>query len=145
MESLQRMKKLFTACIMIVLLSANVFGYATKNYLQKSNGDIIRFNTNVETGVHVFLGEGKNKKIAIMDDRSFEYEFQHRDGKSKYFTFRKQGYRDVTVVVGTKLDDAFWFNAMNYSSTTGSSTDSWTTKNARQYTPNHFYIEMEKI
>jgi hypothetical protein len=130
---------------MIVLLSANAFGYATKNYLQKSNGDIIRFNTNVETGVHVLLGEEKTKKIAIMDDRSFEYEFQHRDGKSKYFTFRKQGYRDVTVVVGTKLDGAFWFNTLHYSSTIASSTDSWSTKNSRQYTPNQFYIEMEKI
>ena len=123
----------------IFFVKVNVFGFATILH-SISDGDDVVFNSNVEKMRVFFDGQ----PIGVMYG-TMKYKLQ-RNGKDRRIEFRKDGYRTETLIVGTQLAITFWGNAIfSFGSITGSSTDSWSTKNSRQYTPNQFYVQMEKI
>ncbi|MBD97571.1 hypothetical protein CL648_02055 [bacterium] len=123
----------------IFFVKVNVFGFATILH-SISDGDDVVFNSNVEK-MRVFVD---GQPIGVMYG-TMKYKLQ-RNGKDRRIEFRKDGYRTETLIVGTQLAITFWGNAIfSFGSITGSSTDSWSTKNSRQYTPNQFYVQMEKI
>ncbi len=132
------MKKSLMLLCMLVFLSSNSFGFATIMH-SITGGDEITFNSNVE-GVSVYIDGNPIGKIR---SGSMSYKIS-RDGTNKLVKFEKPGYRTEEVLIGTKTAGAFWGNFIA-GGTFGSSTDSWSTKNSRQYTPNQFYVEMERI
>ena len=136
------MKKIFLVLFLAFLFSLDSFGYATIfQEVWKDGGDKITFNSNVNE-VTVYID---SRPIGIIRGGALEYTLA-RDGKNKFVQFKKPGYKDEEIFIGTKLALTFWGNVgFLYFGTTGSSTDSWSTKNSRQYTPNQFYVEMEKI
>jgi hypothetical protein len=132
------MKKLLTALFLCIFLGTDAFGSAT--IFNSVIGDEIYFNSNVE-GVRVFVD---GRPIGSITHRTLKYKIK-RNGQRKYVMFKKRGYRTEEVFIDTKLAPSFFLNGVfGSSSTSSSSTDSWSTKNSRQYTPQQFYIEMEK-
>ncbi len=123
-------------------MSLDSFGYATGvQEIWKDGGDKLTFNSNV-SDVKVFID---GRPIGFIRNGALEYVVS-REGADKRLEFKKSGYKTETLIIGTKLAITFWGNiGFVYSSPTASSIDSWSTKNSRQYTPNQFYIEMEKI
>lgn len=133
------MKKIWVMVLMVCAFSTSAFGFATM-YQAYKGGDSISFDSNI-SDVEVYYN---NQPIGIIKGGSFVYRLK-RDGESKSFTFKKPGYKDVTVVANTKLDTLFWLNILGTTgSSFGSSTDSIFTKNAYEYSPNQFYVNMEK-
>ena len=133
-------KYLLMLALVLGIHSSQAFGWATIITTVKG-GDTIVFNTN-QPNVNVFLD---GVKVGVVDGSSFEYKLK-RDGNAHSFAFKKDGYKDVSVLVNTKFDNFFWFNAMPFigGGCLGSSTDSWFTDSVREYTPNRFYIDMVK-
>jgi len=132
------MKKVLVLLSLTGFLSLNSFGFATILH-SITGGDAIRFNSNVDN-VAVYID---GQPVGKIKDGSLVYKIS-RDGMNKQVRFQKSGYKTEEVTIGTKTAGAFWGNLIT-GGTTGSSTDSWSTKNSRQYTPNQFFIEMEKI
>jgi len=123
----------------IFFVQVNVFGFATILH-SISGGDDIVFNSNVEK-VRVFID---GQPIGVMYG-TMKYKLQ-RNGNDRRIEFRKDGYKTETVFIGTKLSPTIWGNAIfTYYGFSSSSTDSWSTNNSRQYTPNQIYVQMEKI
>lgn len=123
----------------IVFVKVNVFG-AASILSSLRGGDEIIFNSNVQK-VRVFIN---GSPIGIIHS-TLKYRLE-RDGAPKRVDFKKDGYKTETVFITTKLSPSIWGNAIfAYYGSFSSSTDSWSTRNSRQYTPNQFYIEMEKI
>lgn len=131
------MKKIWVMVLMVCAFSTSAFGFATVVTAVKG-GDNITFNSNV-TDVQIYLN---NQLVGSIKGNSFIYKLK-RDGESKSFTFKKAGYKDVSLVVSTSLDPLFWGNIV-IGGSLGSSTDSIFTKNAYEYSPNQFYVNMEK-
>lgn len=123
-------------------MSLDSFGYATGvQEIWKDGGDKLTFNSNV-SDVKVFID---GRPIGFIRNGALEYVVS-REGADKRLEFKKSGYKTETLIIGTKLAITFWGNiGFVYSSPTASSIDSWSTKNSRQYTPNQFYVEMERI
>ena len=63
--------------------------------------------------------------------------------QEKVFTFSKAGYKTQKVTLTTSFDNLFWGNLL-FGGSIGSSVDSWFTNNAQEYSPNQFYVSMEK-
>ena len=131
------MKKVLVLLFLSAFLSLNSFGFATILH-SITGGDEIRFSSNVD-GVAVYID---GQPVGKIRNGSLVYKIS-RDGMNKRVKFEKSGYKTEDVFIGTKTAGAFWGNLI-IGGTLGSSTDSWFTKNSRQYTPNQFYIEMEK-
>ena len=131
------MKKIWVMVLMLCAFSTSAFGFATVVTTVKG-GDSITFDSNV-TDVQIYLN---NQLVGSIKGNSFIYKLK-RDGESKSFTFKKAGYKDVSLVVSTSLDPLFWGNIVTGGSL-GSSTDSILTRNAYEYSPNQFYVNMEK-
>lgn len=133
------MKKVLVIMSMLFAFSTSAFGYATI-YTAYRGSDSITFDSNV-SDVEIYHN---NKPIGFIKGGSFVYKLK-RDGEAKSFTFKKAGYKDVTVVANTNLDTVFWFNVLGAGGAPFfSSTDSFFTKNAYEYSPNQFYVEMQK-
>lgn len=132
------MRKVLVLLSLTGFLSLNSFGFATVLH-SITGGDAIRFNSNVDN-VAVYID---GQPVGKIRDGSLVYKIS-RDGMNKRVRFQKSGYKTEEVTIGTKTALAFWGNLIT-GGIIGSSTDSWSTKNSRQYTPNQFYIEMEKI
>lgn len=134
------MKKLLLAALLIVGLNTQVFGFATIVQAIKG-GDEVSFTSNVE-GVTVFL-DGVN--IGKMGAVAFKYKL-NRTGAPRTFMFKKKGHEDQYITVNTKFDNMFWGNAIfGGLSTSGSSTDSWSSNNTKQYSPNQFYVALNPV
>jgi len=132
------MKKVLILLSLSAFLSLDSFGFATVLH-SISGGDKIEFNSNVDNVAVSIDGQPVGK----ITDGVLVYKIS-RDGTDKRVKFKKDGYKTQEVLIGTKIAGAFWANLLT-GGTTASSTDSWSTKNSRKYTPNQFYIEMEKI
>mgnify|MGYP006157358497 CR=1 FL=1 len=131
------MKKVYLMLLMMVSLSTSVFGWATASQVI-SGGDTLTFSSNM-SGMIVELD---GRQIGVVANNSYVLQLE-RDGESKTFSFSKPGYKTVDVEVTTKLAGIFWANLL-FTGSVGSSVDSWSTKNSRQFTPNQFYIDMVK-
>jgi len=131
------MKKLFLAVAMVVGLAAHTFGFATAIQLVKG-GDMIVFTSNVEYA-DVYLND---QPIGRCNGSAFLYKVS-RDGQPKIFTFKKSGYKDVQIKLTTTFDNMFWGNLLA-GGLLGSSTDSWFTSNTQEYSPNQFFVQLEK-
>lgn len=130
------MKKLLLAMVLLVGMNGATFGFAT--VATAINGDdIITFTSNT-SDVSVLLND---VAIGTLDDE-FKYLVK-RDGKPKIFKFKKAGYETEVVQLTTSFDGLFWGNLLSGGSV-GSSTDSWFTKNAYEYSPSQYYIELSK-
>lgn len=132
------MKKLFLLGVLVTAMCSHVFGFATV-YQSVKGGDVVGFSTNVE-GVSVYMN---GQKVGLTNNKFFSYTFQTRDGEDKVLTFKKAGYKDASVTVGTTFDSVFWGNLIVFGSI-GSSVDSITTQNVRKYSPNQFFVELKK-
>lgn len=132
------MYRILFVIIISVLTHTSAFGFATILH-SEMGGDTITLSSNVED-VYVFID---GQEIGIIRKGFIQHKLL-RDGSSKVVTFKKEGYRDKEVIIGTKFSLSFFGNIVSGGSY-GSSTDSWSTKNVWQYTPNQFYVEMEKI
>ncbi|MBD97570.1 hypothetical protein CL648_02050 [bacterium] len=132
------MRKVLVLLSLTGFLTLNSFGFATILH-SISGGDAIRFNSNVDN-VAVYID---GQPVGKIKGGSLVYKIS-RDGMNKQVIFEKSGYKTENFSIGTKTAGAFWGNLIT-GGTVGSSTDSWSTKNSRQYTPNQFYVEMEKI
>ena len=132
------MKKILLLLLVLVGLNTSVFGWATVA-TTVTGGDTIMFNSNVEN-VDVLLND---KIVGKISNSSFEFKVQ-RDGEAKVFTFKKSGYKSQEITLTTKLSTLFWLNILGGGGPFGSSTDSWFTNNAQEYSPNQFYVSMEK-
>lgn len=117
--------------------SANVFAFATLT--APRGGDQVTFDTNV-SNVEIFLND---VKIGERRNNSFTVRFK-RDGVEKRLTFKKEGYQDETIVLKKSLTNTFWGNFL-IGGSFGSSTDSISTKNYMEYSPDHYFVEMSKI
>jgi hypothetical protein len=133
------MKKHFLSLTLAVLLffgSSNIFAFATLT--APSGGDPIVFNINVNN-VDVFLNGvkvGRKKGIGFR-------LLVPRDGQEKIVTFKKAGYMEETIRLTTATTLMFWGNIIT-GGTLGSSTDSIFTKNSMEYSPNMYFIDMQK-
>ena len=135
------MKKLLLTMALLIGINVTTFGYATIYHSIFQRGhDVITFNSSQKD----IIIELDNQVIGNLSN-VFEYKVT-RDGSPKTFVFKKDGYKTKSIEVGTKYSVGFWFNGLaGFSSTIGSSVDSWLTKNAYEYSPNQFYIELTKI
>lgn len=131
------MKKYLLLLAILVGLNTQTFGFATVVSAFKG-GDEIIFNSN-QSDSFVFLD---GQKIGVVSGNTFKYKLK-RDGQGHTFTFKKEGFKDVTLSVSTKFDNLFWGNVL-FGGTLGSSTDSWSTNGTREFTPNQFYVDMIK-
>lgn len=131
------MKKFLLVLAILVGISSSAFGFATLVTTVKG-GDSIVFNSNLQD-IDVYLN---NQLIGKYYNAAFSYKV-NRDGKPKVFTFKKAGYKDVELKLTTSFDNMFWGNLLLFGSF-GSSTDSWFTNNTQEYSPNQFFIQMEK-
>lgn len=133
-------KYLILLALVLGLSDSQAFGWATIITAVKG-GDNIVFTTNL-SDVNVFLD---GNQVGVVKSNAFEYKIK-RNGNGRTFTFKKDGYKDASVTLTTTFDNFFWLNAMPFigGGFFGSSTDSWSTNNTREYTPNQFYIDMIK-
>ena len=134
------MKHLLIVTIAMLSVYTNAFGFATI-YHSVKGGDEIKFNTNVD---QVSIYNEYNNKIGATNNKFFAYTIITREGKPKTFTFKKKGYKPATVTVGTAFEPVFFGNFL-FGGSIGSSIDSITTKNATKYSPNQYFIELEKV
>ena len=132
------MKKLLLIAMCFVAIYTQVSAFATI-YHSIQGGDLVEFNTNID-GVSIYLGA---QKIGVTNNKNYKFKIQNRDGLDKTVTFKKEGYEDATVVIGTTFDPVFYGNFIVFGSI-GSSVDSMTTKNVRKYSPNQFFVELNK-
>lgn len=130
------MKKLLLLLVLFVGLNTTAFGFATLATSFKG-GDEITFNSNVNN-VEVKLNGTSVGEI----NGTFSYKVK-RNGQEKVFTFSKAGYKTQKVTLTTSFDNLFWGNIL-FGGSIGSSVDSWFTNNAQEYSPNQFYVSMEK-
>jgi hypothetical protein len=131
------MKKLLLALMILGSVHSAAFGFATVVTTIKG-GDEIAFTSNLQD-MDVYLN---NQQIGKYMNGAFSYKVK-RDGKPKVFTFKKAGYKETSVTLSTSFDNMFWGN-MIIGGSLGSSTDSWFTNNSQEYSPNQFFIQMEK-
>jgi hypothetical protein len=132
------MKKLVLLAVLAIGLNTQLFGFATiVNLVQ--GGDKISFTSNVQ-GVVVHLD---GVAVGTMSNGTYSYKL-NRTGAPRSFKFTKAGYVDQYVTIHTKFNHMFWGNLLTGGSL-GSSTDSWSTNNTKQYSPNQFYIAMNPV
>ena len=131
------MKKVLVVLALLVGIHSTAFGFATIVQSIKG-GDSISFNSNTQD-VDVYLN---SQLVGKYTNGSFAYKVK-RDGQPKVFTFKKAGYKDVTITLTTSFDNMFWGNLF-IGGSLGSSTDSWFTSNSQEYSPNQFFVQMEK-
>jgi hypothetical protein len=131
------MKKLLLSLLLVSALSSHAFGFATIVTTIKG-GDEMRFTTNVE-GASIYLD---NLMIGKTSAGTFTYKLK-RTGAPRTFVFKKEGYQDSVITVNTQFDQMFWGNVL-FGGTLGSSTDSWFTENDKEYSPNQFFVELQK-
>lgn len=131
------MKKVLLFLALLVGINSSAFGFATVVTALKG-GDTITFNSNL-FDIDVYLN---NQMVGKYGNTTFTYKVQ-RDGKPKVFSFRKAGYKSTEVTLTTSQDIMFWGNFFFFGSF-GSSTDSWFTSNSQEYSPNQFFIQLEK-
>lgn len=131
------MKKWILVLALLVGISSQAFGFATVVNTIKG-GDQISFSSNT-MDVNVYLNENMVGKMS----GTFVYKVK-RDGQGKTFSFQKEGYKPVSIVLTTAFDNMFWGNFI-IGGAFGSSTDSWFTANTQEYSPNQYYVQMEKI
>jgi hypothetical protein len=132
------MKKIILTLALLLGLNSMAFGFATLMQVYRG-GDTINFTSNTE-GVVVFEN---GVKVGSIGDSNFAIKIK-RSKDQKVFSFKKQGYQDVQIVLTTKRDMLFWGNII-YGASFGSSTDSWVTGADRQYSPSNYYVEMTRI
>jgi len=116
--------------------SANAFAFATLT--APKGGDQVTFDTNV-SNVSIYLN---GTKIGERRNNSFTVRFK-RDGVEKRITFKKEGYQDETIVLKKSMANTFWGNFL-VGGVLGSSTDSISTKNYMEYSPDHYFVELSK-
>lgn len=135
------MKKALLSLVLTLVLSSQVFGYATVyKSIFTPNGDKIMIGSNVEKASIYVDG----RKVGRTSDGQFTY-FMKRDGVEHTIRLSKDGYRDAEVTVTPQLGTLYWLNILGISgSTFMSSTDSWTTKNGYSYSPGQIYLELER-
>ncbi|MDO8261481.1 MAG: hypothetical protein Q7T50_08400 [Candidatus Magasanikbacteria bacterium] len=131
------MKKILLLLALLVGMHSHAFGFATVANAIKG-GDEIVFNSNSQD-VDVYLNGSMVGKVS---NQAFTYKVK-RDGKAKVFLFKKAGYKDVSVTLTTTFDNMFWGNLI-IGGSLGSSTDSWFTNSSQEYSPNQFFVQMEK-
>jgi len=131
------MKKFLLALMILVGVHSATFGFATIATIVKG-GDQISFSSNV-SDINVYLND---QLVGKTFGNYYSYKVK-RDNTSKVFTFRKEGYKDNQIQLTTSLDNLFWGNIF-FGHVLGSSTDSIFTNNAQEYSPNQFFIQMEK-
>lgn len=131
------MKKYLLLLAFLVGFTTQTFGWATVITTIKG-GDEIKFSTNI-SDIDVYLD---GQKIGVVMGNNFSYKVK-RSGQGHMFTFKKDGYKDVSIALSTKFDHIFWLNVV-FGGFFGSSTDSWSTQSVRQYSPDQFYIDMIK-
>jgi len=132
------MKKLVLLAVLAIGLNTPLFGFATiVNLVQ--GGDKISFTSNVQ-GVVVHLD---GVAVGTMSNGTYSYKL-NRNGAPRSFKFTKAGYVDQYVTINTKFNHMFWGNFV-IGGSFGSSTDSWSTNNTKQYSPNQFYIAMNPV
>ena len=131
------MKKLLLVLALVFGVSTSAFGFATVVNAVKG-GDEIVFNSNTQD-VSVYLN---GIQVGKYTGTEFRYKVG-RDGKPKVFTFKKQGYKDVSITLTTTFDNMYWGNLLT-GGTFGSSTDSWFTNNTQEYSPNQFFVQMDQ-
>ncbi|MDD4527706.1 MAG: hypothetical protein PHF25_06715 [Candidatus Margulisbacteria bacterium] len=131
------MKKIILLIGILACMNTTIFGFATLT--APVGGDPILFASNVND-VDVYLN---GKMIGKKTNTDFTYKVL-RDGEDKIFTFKKAGYSDTTVVLQKTMAPVFWLNFI-IGGVWGSSTDSLSTKNNMQYSPNQYYVEMNKL
>ncbi len=132
------MKKALLILAVLLGLGSSSYGFATLVSAIKG-GDTISFNSNL-TDVDVYINDQMVGKIM---NSGFSYKVK-RDGAPKIFVFKKPGYKNVSITLTTSFDNMFWGNLL-IGGSLGSSTDSWFTNNSQEYTPNQFFIQMEKV
>ena len=120
-----------------VLISSNVFGFAT--IMAPKGGDPVSFDLNVNN-VSIYID---NQRIGNKGTKAFTYEFK-RDGNPKVVTFKKPGYKTKSITLSTSFSGWFWVNMFIPGGSTASSIDSTTTKNHKQYSPNQYFIELKR-
>lgn len=131
------MKKILLILAIMVTMTSHAFGFATLATTFKG-GDPISFNSNTQD-VDIYLN---NQMIGKYTNNTFILHVQ-RDGQPKVFSFKKTGYKDAVITLTTSFDKMFWGNLL-IGGSFGSSTDSWFTNNTQEYSPNQFFIQMEK-
>ncbi len=129
------MKKLLIIIGMILSINT-LFAFAT--VMAPAGGDPITFTTSV-SGVDVYLN---GQQIGKIDGTQYMIKVK-RDDETKTLTFKKDGYKDTTVVLTKTLSNMFWGNFF-IGGSIGSSVDSWTTKQNMEYSPNQYYVTMSK-
>ncbi len=131
------MKKILIIIGLVCCMSTNLFGFATLTAPQ--GGDSIRFDTNIGD-VDIYLN---GVIVGKKDANSFVYKLK-RTGEDQIFIFKKDGYKDATVTVTRALAPTFWLNVI-IGGLLGSSTDSIFTKNSMEYSPNQYYVQLNKL
>ncbi len=131
------MRKIILLAVLVFSLSASLFGFATLTAPQ--GGDPIQFSANI-ADVDVYLN---NQLVGKLGALPFTYKVK-REEESKVFTFTKDGYKDSTVVLTKSPVSIFWLNFI-IGGVWGSSTDSLSTKNNMEYSPNQYFIQMKKM
>ncbi len=131
------MKKLLLSLLLVSALSSHAFGFATIVTTIKG-GDEMRFTSNVEDATIYLDGQ----LVGRTNTSVFIYKL-NRTGTPRTFVFKKEGYKDEIITVNTQFDNMFWGNFL-FGGSFGSSTDSWFTENTKQYSPNQFYVELQK-
>jgi hypothetical protein len=131
------MKKVLLLLALVFGIHSSCFAFATVVTTIKG-GDSIVFNSNVQD-MDVYLND---VMVGKYTNGAFTYKVK-RDGKPKVFVFKKSGYKEVSVTLTTSFDNMFWGN-MLIGGSLGSSTDSWFTNNSQEYSPNQFFIQLEK-
>ena len=131
------MKKVVLFLALLVGINSSAFGFATIVTALKG-GDTIIFNSNT-SDIDVYLN---NQMVGKYGNTTFSYKVL-RDGKPKVFSFRKAGYKNIEVTLTTSVDNMFYGNFL-FGGSFGSSTDSWFTSNSQEYSPNQFFIQLEK-
>tara|TARA_Y200000002_G_C22588799_1_gene624238 strand:+ start:388 stop:792 length:405 start_codon:yes stop_codon:yes gene_type:complete len=134
------MKKIILTLALVLGLNTIAFGFATQVQFW-AGGDRLNFTANVE-GVNVFQN---GVKVGMIDESNYSTKLK-RSKETQVFTFKKQGYQDVTIPLTTKRSGLFWGNLIyTWAGSFASSTDSWITGADRQYSPSNYYIEMTRI
>ena len=131
------MKKIALLVVMLFSLSSVLFGFATLTAPQ--GGDPIQFSSNV-SDVDVYLN---NLKVGKIGSTPYTLKVKRED-EPKVLTFKKAGYSDQTVALTKAPTSIFWLNFL-VGGLLGSSTDSIFTKNNMEYSPNQFFVEMNKL
>ncbi len=118
-------------------ITTHAFGFATAMQVIKG-GDTIVFSSNTDS-YDIYLN---NQPVGRSNGSAFIYKVP-RDGKPKVFTFKKAGYQDTSITLTKSFDNLFWGNLL-IGGSVGSSTDSWFTSNSQEYSPNQFFVQLNK-